>query len=557
MQASAFWLQLEAQNFSSSIFDTQDLSTIRGGSLLLRDLVYEVDAYLREQFVDHVEAATLGGSIGVWRLTIPNSQAQKLGANIRTKFNASDFKHVGFGIAIITESDAGYRHHRAELIAVLQRQRLQQTRIKFPELENTEYHVCPIDLVRPEGAKKQKVGPGQVIRPSESVYARRKFGIEKKQSLIEAEIGSLSDDLAASYKEIRANARPFAMQINSISEGAAPPKGLKSNLEDKICIITLDGNGFGKIQDLALSTNDTIEGQRAFDQDLAKIRAGIVKRVYTKLLEKGGIGPPSEQERIVREELHDAAIDNIIRFEMLLWGGDEIMFIVPARIGWELIVEASDAISSLRLNDKPVTFSIGAVFCHHDAPISRIKHLADSLAEHVKSLKIKGLNDNDKNIGRDGKADTLILPQVLESFDHIGNNLDDFLKDQWPKPTEEPLHPRTEEEAFDVLELQEMCLLRNAAQDLASGIGGQISRGRLRKTAHALQYGKVAGAQYSGQKWVHYISSTAELLNGDNCLKAIEYLGRDRFFVLLERFWDYLVPIRATDLFDPNGGDAG
>ena len=541
---------LEGQGFASSIFDTQDLSTIRGGSLLMRDLVISADKFLKLRWPDKVTEATRGGSIGIWRLDVAEDQAATGADELRTLLSR-DYAHQAFGFAVLADDGGSYSRQRNRLRAVLQRQRLSQARLAYPSLVRTERRVCPVDLVRPVAqGTRQRIGPGDegVIFTSQSVYDRRRFGMAKKQSLIAEETAlaiNLSPEAAA---WLQRPGRPFAMQINSISEGAAMPEGLKATLADKICVIALDGNGFGKVQDdaLAAKDKDTIETQQAFDAGLARLRSSLIARVFSRLIESGGVGAPSEVERQVREALHEPQVDTVARFELLLWGGDEIMFIVPARLGWDIL--QTIAAETYTLLGQTVTFAVGAVFCHHDAPIARIKELADNLATHIKGLeKVDGK-------GRDGKAETLVMVEVLESFDHVGTDLAAHLQRRVPKPTTTELDA-AERMAFRVLDQSDLKGFQAAAVALAAGIGGRVSRGRLRQVAQALHAGAAPGAVYRGGNWKSFVADTAHLLSGEAAAVAgVTQSGPeqvqtrnsaklDRYFTLLEDYWDYLVPV--------------
>lgn len=549
MQAGPFWLCLEGQNFSDSIFDTQDLSTIRGGSLLLRDLVSRADDWLGARLPGKVELATRGGSVGIWRLQIAADGMPALLAALRAHLGEGEFRHLSFGLAAVAEDRPGYSRQRNRLRAAIQRQRLSQSRVAYPE-PGRQNAVCEVDFVRPV-VESHRIGPkdGRAqgkIRVSQSVHDRRNFGRDKKQKLIAEETrapgagtGSLLSPEAEGWLTGQPGVtRPFAMQISSISESACPPERLKSTLADKICVITLDGNGFGKVQDAALVASDTLEAQRSFDEALAGLRARVIADVFSAVIALGGFGPPSDEEKEVRDEIHDRA-ETVARFELLLWGGDEIMFIVPARIGWQILETIGKTAGDVTLLGEPVTFSIGAVFCHHDAPIARIKALADDLAGHIKGLKeVDGK-------GRDGKGATLALVEVLESFDHIGTNLSAHLARTVPKPTGEAL-TEAERDAFRVMDIQELQKLRLAAEALAAGKGGRVSRGRLRQVALALHTGKAPGAAYEGKNWVELVNDTRKDLKGQAkaALEGETPFSQDRFFALLEAYWDYLVPER-------------
>jgi hypothetical protein len=66
-----------------------------------------------------------------------------------------------------------------------------------------------------------------------------------------------------------------------------------------------------------------------------------------------------------------------------------------------------------------VSYSGAVVFCHRNAPIHSVKRLAS------------GLNDKAKSKDFVTRKDNRALYQVLESFDAIGEKLDDFLKRQF------------------------------------------------------------------------------------------------------------------------------
>ncbi|NTT85948.1 hypothetical protein [Tabrizicola fusiformis] len=554
MQAAPFWLCLEGQNFSDSIFDTQDLSTIRGGSLLLRDLVTRADDWLVGKLPGKVDQATKGGSVGIWRLRVGAEEIPGLMSALRAHLGEGPFRHLRYGLAAVVEDSPSYSRQRNRLRAAIQRQRLSQSRVAYPE-PGKQNAVCEVDFVRPV-AQSQEIGQARKLRVSQSVHDRRRHGMDKKQKLI-AEETALTDPVTGQSKSLLSKTaedwlksqsgvtRPFAMQTSSISDHAARPEGLKTTLADKICVITLDGNGFGKVQDEALTKSDTLEAQQVFDNTVAGLRARIIAAVFSEVIRRKGYGKPSPDEERVRQDIRDSA-DQVARFELLLWGGDEIMFIVPARLGWPVLEIVGRTAKNLDLLGEPVSFSIGAVFCHHDAPIARIKKLADDLAGHIKGLKPEGVDGEDRK-GRDGKAETLAMVEVLESFDHIGTNLTSHLARAVPKPTGDPLS-KAEREAFRALDLEELQSLRRAAEALAAGRGGHVSRGRLRQVAQALHSGRAPGASYRDERWVELVSAAQKDLRGDAkaALKGERAFSQDRFFALLEAYWDYLVPERQA-----------
>jgi hypothetical protein len=109
-----------------------------------------------------------------------------------------------------------------------------------------------------------------------------------------------------------------------------------------------------------------------------------------------------------------------------MWGGDELRFVVPAWVGLELVREfyatASDwryPVGSTSPNDV-LTHAAGVAFCHCSAPIHRIEKLTKDLAEKCKE-------------SQSGRLKNLIAWVTLESFDHVGSDLDDYLARRYLK----------------------------------------------------------------------------------------------------------------------------
>jgi hypothetical protein len=113
------------------------------------------------------------------------------------------------------------------------------------------------------------------------------------------------------------------------------------------------------------------------------------------------------------------AAEGRYRIETLMWGGDEILWVVPAWKGWEALSHFYTVSSTWKFGDVPLRHSGGLVFCHHHAPIHRITNLAKKLAETAKAMS------------RDAN---LFAYEVLESFDHVGRDLDTHRRERSPHP---------------------------------------------------------------------------------------------------------------------------
>jgi hypothetical protein len=289
-------------------------------------------------------------------------------------------------------------------------------------------------------------------------------------------------------------------------------------------VIHFDGNGFSKVQNGLISRAADFEAQMAaqerFDTELMTFRHALVTMLMTLLDSNDGIGKPSEDEEKLRGDIQKQA-DQVIRFEMLLWGGDEMTFIVPARLGWEVaeaIVEQID--DSWVINDKKLTAAIGLVFCHHDAPIARIRALADRLVTHLKETS--------------GRDVTHIFPLALESFDHIGEGLDDYLNKRTG------LTKATGRDTFFTLNNATLPALRALARALNAE--DDFSRSRLRALAQSAH----DDPKPSDQSRLHVLveKSNSFVSKNKNELAAFapETEHYRRAWMLLEECWDYLIP---------------
>lgn len=80
------------------------------------------------------------------------------------------------------------------------------------------------------------------------------------------------------------------------------------------------------------------------------------------------------------------------RFETLLWGGEELLFVMPAWLGLAFAQGFFDCVKDWKVPEgiqhagKPLTFSAGLVFCHHKTPIRQAKQVAKLLAEAGKDV---------------------------------------------------------------------------------------------------------------------------------------------------------------------------
>lgn len=548
--AEWFWVIVEGQNFDFAIFDSQDLSTIRGGSLLFRNGILEAENILMNKC--ELEIASNGGSRGIWRVyPTAGETITKVLKALRTGLSKGAYSHIPFAIAAVVDDGRGYLAAASRLKASVQRQRYRASSTIYPATGAQDGQVCTVDMVRPTapGRRFKRPGDSAGYPVSASVYDRRRYGIEMKQRLLaDLKIADLLHEPSAlDFIQSSQGSAPFAHQINSISERKSPfsdRRKLRSNLADKVCVIHMDGNGFGEIQSRVLERSDTAAQQRAFDSEVQELRRRLVARVFDTICEQKGYGKPSAEESALRVQLGQPEDIEVSRFECLLWGGDETTFIVPARLGWSVMETIADVIGNQQIDGKPVSFATGAVFCHHDSPISRIKELADGLASFAKSTGVDAAGN-----ARNGRKLSLFAPVVMESFDHAGSDIDRFMKNRLPLQYRAGEHQ--DALALDaalsglVMTSEEIKLLHAVAMAISSGVEGQagaMSRSGLRSLAMAIHYG-IAPLREAGRNADAYLQSGLSQIANHLPAGAREAFSPQRLFMLLEDYWDYLLPL--------------
>lgn len=163
-----------------------------------------------------------------------------------------------------------------------------------------------------------------------------------------------------------------------------------------MAVFYADGNNFGKIQRRCT----TIQSVDDWDNDLKEKRTILLAELL-QFLQSTPLGSTNYNKD-----------DNALRFETLLWGGDEVLFLLPAWLGLEFTERFFDATQDWKdINEEGLTHAAGLVFASHAAPISQLQKLAKKLADYGKATD---------------KTQNTVSWIVLESFDHAGDNMDDY-----------------------------------------------------------------------------------------------------------------------------------
>ncbi len=372
----SYFLRFEGVNLDSFVYDTDRLPTIRGGSLLLLRAVGDVEIWLREaSSVKKVETVSRGASAGLFRFGVeePGAAEQAREQIERRLGEDPTLRHATFVVDCTPEppeAEGGFRRAAERLLA---KNRFRQMR--SPSVAVTvaaeATGPCAVDRVRP-AVVPQGAPRGGKESVSASVAVRTREGREAKQKFYDDETGKKWSD-----------SMRFAYHFHQIADDRE-----RGSLDGKIAVLHFDGNSFGEIQQRECTT---WQRQQKFDKTLRNYRRSLLADILSEF------------------EMHPEewrGLENTYRFETLLWGGDEMIWVVPAWHGWWLLSFALERMADWNFEGVPLHHGAGLVFCHAKAPIRRIERLAEKLTSLAKEV------GKDKHDPRSTAA-----YQVLESFD--------------------------------------------------------------------------------------------------------------------------------------------
>jgi len=380
-------LRAEGVNFDATLLDTNDLSTVRGASLALLRL-------------DEVVQNVLGAGAGARKLFSGASQcafvfeaddaaaAERLRAAVvevlRAGGSGLPTAHLCVMVDVAPLSGEGTAAELAALAVAEARNRTRQFRSwtldPLPP-ERAAIRADALDGVRPASATIRRPagtdGVSEDIPVSRAVKAKRDFGRQARQKFYSSPAG-LGPDTARQILGAGEDLR-FTDSIEDIVAGA--PKGLPVSVRSKVALVYADGNGFGaKVKQV---------GPARFGAELATLRRDLLAAVLSWYAD-GAKGPNWQHFAA------DGAGEGLrLRFETLLWGGDEFAFAMPA---WLVVpflegLFAMTAGWTVRGEDGrplPLTHAVGVAIANRKTPIRQLHTIAKAAADLSKGSGIKG-----------------------------------------------------------------------------------------------------------------------------------------------------------------------
>lgn len=562
-----FLLRVEAVNLAHVVYDTHDLSTIRGGGLAVlngprRDVLEKLKAATAPDgtawSVQNPSLITSGPSLAVFGF---ESTDVVTAGDVRdhvVKWLTSDatLKHATFVVKMMLRSDeqtaGNFRRDSESLLARTRWGQMQQCRLAIPTIEvaiaeepRTAQRSCGIDFVRPATHQHPVLNDAKKM-VSESVSTRSLYGFKRKQGFYLEEVGWHAPDessMAWNFHQIAARGP------HRVGYDRAKPDPL-SRLHDKLAVIYIDGNKFGK-QQLAY-VNDEAR-QKKWDEHVQSFRKQVLKTLLDQTaLDDGWKCQLGDQE--------------VTRLETLLWGGDELMWVVPAWKGWstvQLFLEEAEkfyrsfeaappqiprpatparggsrsvpnmnlprrqtaptAVAAVPTQLQRLTHAVGLVFCHADAPIQRVRKLAEDLCG-------LGKDRNERTHGtKEGSYKSysdIVSYAVLESFDQLGGDVLEARRRHFPERSRENAEirnalTRTREEFRELTDVLSMVK--------QSG----FPRGSVYRVVRAWQ----AGHEQDFNRWL-----TRGEREGGKIPESLRKFEQGHLWLHVAELWDYVHP---------------
>jgi hypothetical protein len=499
-----YYLLAEAFNLNHMVYDTHDISTIRGGSFILLNAIKR----LRDEFEGRLKPIATAASTGLFAYEdIGNLDAQKAGMALEVLRVLHDATggYATFLVAIEKDMPENFPLVLARLEAEVRRQQWRMPTVVVPSFDATEQE-CYLDGWRP-GVEQYALDP--MFKISKATYYRRERGRELKHTLFRELFGEEGDGADLCAKDL----------------GELANDSSKGILNGKIAFIHIDGNSFGSIRKKKCINPTTRED---FDAKIQKYRECFLDDLRKAAYEDPDFHFPLKNGKYV------------LRLEVLLWGGDECTIIVPAWKGLEVLERFYRKTADLAFGGVQMTHRAVVIFCHHDAPILQVRQLGERMLEIAKKNirsqfeaalasdpALTSLAEEDRTqqlkLLSNSKYCNAARYLVLESFDMLRGSLEQFLECYYGEANMSNI----------LLHASRMSEIRDNMRIICE----TVPKGRVIKLAHAISLNDIAS-----EKELHKrLTESIDPKQRDSVLAAIDTFTKSNsagWFILAD-LWDY------------------
>lgn len=388
---TAWLLRVEGVNFAATLYDTNDLSTVRGASIgllhagdLAEAIARDIGAVAVPVFSGASQAAicfTAPAGLADIPAAIAAAAEKRLA---RPGAKGEPFPHLDF-IAVAVPLGDGANAEEAALERATARTRQRQfRRFTTPAIpfSATARQADALDGFRPAthelkmrqrvlGSERQLPAPLPV---SGSVRARKDYGRDARQGFYRMEI-ALGQTLGDAILGMGNEALSFTDDLEAMVEDG--PTTLPLAVANKIAVVYADGNGFGDARAAAGSTS-------AFSAIVRPLQRALLARLLRPLA-AGARG--SLQSAFALDDGGHFGL----RFETLLWGGDEMCFVMPAWLATGFVGNFLSA-QPWEVGKVTLTHALGVAIADRKTPIRQLQYIAKESADSAKEAGLRDRN---------------------------------------------------------------------------------------------------------------------------------------------------------------------
>lgn len=380
-----FILRFQAADFSNTVFDMPNLSAIRGASL-----AYLYSPKLVNEVLGRVAGLTaktiyMGASQGAWELTCDRETAKRAKDAVSQALGHDDdgtgpHSHLSYTVSVSAVENGNVAKALAVAEALNDTERYQGKGYPLPQFDKS---------VSGYDAAGDRTRPADKGNASSARLARQNFGRGQRQRFYRSYLGKEpSHEFTEDFGSMVAD----APALEAVSPGS------------KTAVFYADGNKLGAARNAALKNG--VDSLSAFSGKLKDLQIALLGSIV-QWLETGA-----------RERPKHFLSDDRFRFETLMWGGDEVLFVMPSWLALEFAANFFEWTQGWDVGvGADVTFSAGLVIANHKTPIRQTKSLADDLAELNK--------DKDK-------ASSAIQIEIFESISVPDTDLGTYRKKLYP-----------------------------------------------------------------------------------------------------------------------------
>jgi GNAT superfamily N-acetyltransferase len=562
--AETYLLRIEGMDFAATLDDTQDLSCIRGAGLALLGAADAVSPFLQQSDIGFDPARdTLlkGASQAAFRVRASSPAAANdlrdavaghlaAGCPRNGTPTLTPTRHLSFAVDIVPGDD-------------LQAYRRAFAANRVRQLDTTHW---PLPRFSPEVE-----GPGvtgDVIRPADARYrapASRIIGesddAESPATATFAVSTSFRDRNAFGRQARRgfySKARTgldlrnvsFAQSFEDIV--ADPPPRLPASVQRKIAVFYADGNAFGQIAE----QQSNMAALGAFSKHLVALQSTLLQAILRDMLgpEVGQADGHPLYEPSATAALYGAGKGPPgLRFETLLWGGDEMRFVMPAWLGLGFARRFFEIVKDWRAPDgTPLTFAAGLVICNAKTPIRQVRTLLGEMADHAKAV---GKPAKKSSQGAQARLPNLIEIEICESISPPAGDLAGYRKRLLGFDPERDVAA----DRLFALPGDELDRLLQAIASLKGEMDSEaFPRSKLYEFVRiAARSGFGSSSQQAGLEEAieRYLTRAGADRFSRNQLDILSEIGIEaplsRSLALLAQLWDYAAPLGAGAPFEP------